>query len=373
MHVYHLSMGFSPEYRDGRTLSFSVGELTGAIGDSVTVLPIVVAVATLTDLSMAHLLLGFAVFQLVWGLYYGLPVSVEPMKALAALVIVGTLSVAEFALAGLLAGAVLVGVGHTGTLERVGAYVGRPVIRGVQVAVALLLLQTGLSLGSQRVGLAIGATVLALAVAVVGYRRASALVVLAAGFGVTMLTTGLPSPQFPGAATVALPRLGTLSPAVLEATAAQLAMTIGNAAMATALLLGDYFDADVSPDQLATSMGMMNLVAVPLGAMPMCHGSGGVAGKYAFGARTAGANVLLALLYAALALTAVELVVGFPLAMLGVVLALVALELARSGLQTDNVALTAGVGVLGLATNIGIAFACGVVAHSAWRTLEARD
>ena len=63
-----------------------------------------VAVATSTDLSLAHLLLGFAVFQPVWGLYYGLPVSVEPMKASTALIIAGSLTVDEFLVAGLLAG-----------------------------------------------------------------------------------------------------------------------------------------------------------------------------------------------------------------------------------------------------------------------------
>nr|WP_321112514.1 putative sulfate/molybdate transporter [Halorussus salinisoli] len=56
----------------------------------------------------------------------------------------------------------------------------------------------------------------------------------------------------------------------------------------------------------------MNLFAIPLGAMPMCHGSGGVAGKYAFGARTAGANVILGSIYAVAAVLAVGIVAAFP-------------------------------------------------------------
>lgn len=104
-----------------------MGEFTGAIGDSVTVFPVVVAIAALTELSLAHLLLGFAVFQIAWGLYYGLPVSVEPMKALAALVITGALTASELAVAGLLAGVVLLVVGWTGTLGRIEQYVGQPV------------------------------------------------------------------------------------------------------------------------------------------------------------------------------------------------------------------------------------------------------
>jgi len=86
------------------SLSFTRHELTGALGDSVTVLPIVVAVGALTELSLARMLLGFGAFQIVWGLWYGLPVSVEPMKALAALAIGGALGAAELAVAGLLAG-----------------------------------------------------------------------------------------------------------------------------------------------------------------------------------------------------------------------------------------------------------------------------
>ncbi|MFT4885337.1 MAG: hypothetical protein ACI8U4_002860, partial [Natronomonas sp.] len=104
----------------GWTNAFDVawGEVTGAVGDTVTVLPIVVAVAALTDLSLGRLLLGFAAFQVVWGLWYGHPMSVEPMKALAALVIAGGLSTGEYVAAGLLAGVVLLLVGRTGTLGR---------------------------------------------------------------------------------------------------------------------------------------------------------------------------------------------------------------------------------------------------------------
>ncbi|AEN05026.1 hypothetical protein Halar_1279 [halophilic archaeon DL31] len=84
--AYSSTLSFLPP------VSFDRGEFTGAIGDSVTVLPIAVAIGALTELSLARMLLGFAVFQVVWGLRYGLPVSVEPMKALAALVIAGALS-----------------------------------------------------------------------------------------------------------------------------------------------------------------------------------------------------------------------------------------------------------------------------------------
>jgi MFS superfamily sulfate permease-like transporter len=114
----------------------------------------------------------------------------------------------------------------------------------------------------------------------------------------------------------------------------------------------------------------MNLLAVPLGALPMCHGSGGVAGKHAFGARTAGANLILGVLYAAAALGAAQLVAAFPMAALGVVLALVAVELGKASLDTDSLGLTAGVGTLGLATNVGLAFVAGIAASAALKRFQ---
>jgi len=282
---------------------------------------------------------------------------VEPMKALAGLVIAGALSAPELLSAGLLAGGVLLALGSVGAVGRLADAVGEPVVRGVQLSVALVLARTGLDLGvaaPATATLAVGVAAVAVAL---GYRRASALAVLALGVVLAGLDVGVPTANLPA-----------LSPAVpltfttdgLAATAGQLAMTVGNAAVATSLLLSDLYDADVSPDELATSMGAMNLLAVPLGAMPMCHGSGGVAGKYAFGARSAGANLVLGVLYATAALVAADLVAAFPLAVLGVVLALVAVELGKAGLATERRWLAVGVGVLGLLTNVGLAFVVGV-------------
>ena len=347
-------------------------ELTGALGDSVTVLPVVVAVAALTDLSLPQLLLGFAVFQIVWGTYYGLPISVEPMKALAALVIAGGLTAGELGVAGLATGAVLLVVGTTGTLSRIDTYLGRPVIRGVQVAVGLVLLETGIQLSLDGPVYAVVALAVVGVSVAAGRRRLSALAVLGVGVAVALTTAGVPELQFP-AIGVGLPSTASVSGASVGATAAQLAMTVGNAAVATSLLLSDYYGASVSPDDLASSMGVMNLLAVPFGALPMCHGSGGVAGKYAFGARTAGSNLILGVLFGVVALVGVGVVAAFPLSMLGVVLGVIALELCRAGLDTDDLPLAAGVGVLGLLTNVGVAFVVGVCVHQLRRRLHARS
>lgn len=357
-------MELSLPYREPTTIELAWNELTGAVGDSVTVLPIVVAIGILSDLSLALMLIWFGIFQVVWGLYYGVPVSVEPMKALAALVLAGTITTGEFLVAGLLLGVVLVVFGVTRTLTRVQQYIGEPVVRGVQFGVALVLLETGVQLGLDNLLLTGGAAVIAMIVIALGYGNLSAMLILLLGGGVAVSQTGLPTPALPTGAGIGHLTMSSVTLPAFEASLAQLGMTIGNAALATSILLADYFDRDVSPDELAGSMGVMNLLAVPLGGIPMCHGSGGVAGKYTFGARTATANLVLGGGYVLLAVLAVELVTAYPVAVLGVILVVIAGQLVWTSIrQTDEYLLVLGVGILGVLVNLGIAFVIGIIVY----------
>ncbi len=78
----------------------------------------------------------------------------------------------------------------------------------------------------------------------------------------------------------------------------------------------------------------MNLVAAPLGGVPMCRGAGGLAGHVRFGARTGGALVILGGLLLALALFYADSVATvfrlFPLPILGIILFFGGMELAAS-------------------------------------------
>lgn len=357
-------MALTLSFSEDLNVTVAWNEVTGAIGDSVTVLPIIIGVGALTELSVAWMLIWFGVFQIVWGLYYGVPISVEPMKALAALVLAGTISTGELLLAGLLLGGVLLGVGTTGTLTRIEHYIGTPVIRGIQFGVALVLLETGLRLSAGNVQLALLAVGVAGAAISFGYWNVTALLVLAVGGLIAGFQIGIPDPTLPSTGGLVL--LGGLSLSVpaVEGAVAQFAMTVGNAALAASVLLKDYFNRDISADELSNSMGVMNLLSLPFGAFPMCHGSSGIAGKYAFGARTAGANVVLGLLYVALSLFAVGLVAAYPVSILGIILVLVALQLGRTSMEQSNAyPLVIGIGLLGVLVNLGVALVAGIFAN----------
>ena len=112
----------------------------------------------------------------------------------------------------------------------------------------------------------------------------------------------------------------------------QLALTITNAIVLTALVVGDYFGDQshrVSPARLSVTTGLANLFLVPFGALPMCHGAGGVAAHYRFGARTGLAPVLLGtgLLLIAFVPGGLSFIAAVPAAGLGALLMVAAVEL----------------------------------------------
>jgi Sulfate permease and related transporters (MFS superfamily) len=349
------------------TVRFDLREASGALGDAVTVVPIILAVGLTAGFDLGIMLLWFAIFQGICGVVYGVPISVEPMKALAGLAIAGTLVHADVVLAGVLLGLLLTGAGWSGQLSRIAHLVDGAVVRGIQLGVGLILLE-----------LAVGISLADLPMTVVGILVAGLLVALRRRrlAPVALLLIGLPfALPVPLSLTMPTPTLAVPSAvapaAVLGAVMGQAAMTLGNATLATAVLLGEYFDRTVSEDKLGLSMGLMNLIAVPLGGFPMCHGSGGLAGKYTFGARTAGANLLLAVGYLLMALGAIALLQAFPMSLLGVLLVLIAAELGWTALgPVDDRWVVILVGLVSVIVDLGVALIIGLIAIHLRRILH---
>jgi MFS superfamily sulfate permease-like transporter len=128
----------------------------------------------------------------------------------------------------------------------------------------------------------------------------------------------------------------------------------------------------ISVRLLALDHGLMNLIAAPLGGVPMCRGAGGIAGHVRFGARTGGALVILgalllvvALFFADSAATAFRV---FPMPVLGVILFFGGIELAV-GLNGETfsrsertvLVVTAGIALW----NMGVAYLAGLLLYHA--------
>ncbi len=107
----------------------------------------------------------------------------------------------------------------------------------------------------------------------------------------------------------------------------------------------------------------MNLTSVPFGGFPMCHGAGGLAGQYRYGARTGGANVYAGLIFIVLALffTSPQVLSIIAVGALGALLVFVGLEMGRHSLKTDSIVITGIIGILALVTSMTLAFIAGMI------------
>ena len=84
------------------------------------------------------MLLGFAAFLISTGLVYGLPLPVQPMKAISAVILTGGLSPGEVAAAGIMTGVVLLVLGITGWIGKLAHAIPQSVSSGLQLGLGLL-------------------------------------------------------------------------------------------------------------------------------------------------------------------------------------------------------------------------------------------
>ena len=152
----------------------------------------------------------------------------------------------------------------------------------------------------------------------------------------------------------------------------QIPMTIGNAIIANSDLSRDYFGEDsrkVTYRKTTLSMAFANGVAFFLGGIPLCHGAGGLAAHYKFGARTGGSNIIIGAIFLAMAVLfgphALSLMQLLPLSILGVLLIFAGAQLGLSILdmfsRKDLFVVLLMLGIT-LTSNLAWGFAAGLAA-----------
>lgn len=315
---------------------YDAAEWAGAFGDLGTLLPFVMAYLAIVKLDAAGVLLGFGVSMIACGWYYKTPFPVQPMKAAGA---AATAQAAQVAMtpgavhaAGLVTGLIWLLVGATGIAERLGRWVSRPVVQGVMLGLGAALVLQGVVLMRQQWLLA--ALGLALVVVLARLRRFPslfALLILGLGWTAWRRPEALPALatigvewRWPAFAWPAISAhdlvVGTVVLALPQAP-----LTLGNAIIGIRTENNRLFpQRSVSDRAVALSTGWMNLFGSAVGAVPMCHGAGGMAGHVAFGARTGGSVVILGSLLLVLALgfshSVMTLFGLVPMALLGTIL-----------------------------------------------------
>lgn len=371
-------------------------ELAGSLGDLGTLLPIVIGMILINQLSPTPVFLAFGLFYLLTGFYYRLPVPVQPLKAVGAIAIAYPSQITEpvIGAAGIIFGFILLFLSLTGMLDRIARLFTQPVVRGIQLALGLIFLQKGIELvvtqklflsgvtgnySEYHLNLILGFLVFFMVLALLDNRKVpAALAALAVGIIAGLALGGLqgrPLAIGPTEMHPLWPSLGDFWTAFFMLILPQIPLTIGNACVGTADTCSTLFRdspllSRTTAGRFALSMGAVNLPAGFFGAIPMCHGTGGLAAHYRFGARTGGAPIMIGAIFVILALVLGELgltiLALIPNSVLGVLLIFAGLELCPlvRSLQTNEeffiALLIAGIALA--VPNMAWAFGIGILA-----------
>lgn len=361
-------------------MRFDRRELAGAVADVGVLVPIATALIVKNGLTATAVLLPAGLLYLGVALTYRLPVPVQPLKAFGAIAIAKGLGADDIAAGALLMGAIFLVLGSTGLIDLAAKAFPKALIRGVQLTVGLLFLKIAWGLvhdapASFRDHAADPATLVLLGVAVLAVAlafksRTVSLALVAVALAVALARAG--GELALGPSSIALPHLdaATFWAAFTVLVLPQVPLTFANSCIATSDAARTYFgDAArrVQPGRLATTLGVANLFSGAIAGMPVCHGAGGMTAHRAFGARTAGAPLVMgaALLVLAVGFGAglAALLAAFPLPVLAGMLAaagVLHIGLLRDlqGARSWVVALI--VGLVGFQVNLVVSLALGL-------------
>ncbi|MBI3680854.1 MAG: transporter [Acidobacteria bacterium] len=273
--------------------------------------PLLAGMILAAGLDPASTLILFGAMQVLTGFFYGIPMPAQPLKAMAVLVISQKVAGSVLYGGGLAIGAAMLLLAVTGLIDVVAKAVPKVVVRGIQFGLGLQLASLALkeyvpAEGVAGYGLALAAFTVVLFL--LGNRRfpPAPFVILfgvvyailfrvdgatlASGIGFRLPQVHVPTGQdiWSGLILLALP---------------QIPLSLGNSILATRQITRDLFPhKDIGVRRISFTYAAMNLLNPFFSGVPTCHGSGGMAGHYAFGGRTGGSVVLYGALYLAIGL-----------------------------------------------------------------------
>ncbi|KAH7011938.1 hypothetical protein EDB80DRAFT_876571 [Ilyonectria destructans] len=328
-------------------------EISGSLGDLGTLLPLMIALAAQGSINLGTTLVFSGIFNILTGIIYGIPLPVQPMKAIAAAAISGRgdPAMGVVTAAGQWVGAAVLVMSVTGILRWVVSVVPIPVVKGIQLGAGLsLILGAGTSLLQPLhwIHPALDNRIWAIAafLVLIGTQKLPRfpyallfflLALLLAFVQVLGSHHNLPGfhiwhPHF------VMPRwFGHNDSPALWMAIGQLPLTTLNSIIAVSALSHDLLPNLPTPSvsSIGISVGVMNLTSTWFGGMPVCHGAGGLAAQYRFGARSGASVIALGTFKLLLGLifgeTIVDLLAHYPKSLLGIMVLAAGLELAKVG------------------------------------------
>lgn len=402
-------------------------ELNGAMGDLGTYIPIVLALTLARDLNLGTTLIFTGLYNIITGAIYGVPMPVQPMKSIAAVAISNpNFGVPELMASGILTGGVLFALGVTGLMDLVYKLIPLCVVRGIQLAQGLSFALTAVKYirkiqdlpkskaKGERPWFGLDGLVLAIVcacfiivvngageelhqpVADEGHGDDSAeneedkkpsrweriIGSLPSAFMVFLLGVILAFIRKPnivdkinfGPSSMEVVKISgrAWKDGFIKGTIPQLPLSILNSVIAVCKLSSDLFpERQFSATSLSVTVGLMNIVGCWFGAMPSCHGAGGLAGQYKFGGRSGACVALLGAAKMVLGLvlgTSFAVILNqFPVGVLGVLLLFAGIELAMASrdmkTKEESFVMLVCTAVSLVGSSAALGFVCGIFAY----------
>lgn len=266
-----------------------LAEFSASLADLGTFLPLVLGVLIVTQMDPVGVLFGFGIFALVTGGMYRRPIPVQPMKAVAAMGIAGMLSADAMVATTVVMGCVLLVLSLSDVITRIRRFIPNSIMHGLKLSLVMSLIvitHSRLEWQWMDVGLLLIGLI---ALQWTPLKSLSALFMIVIGMWLWMPLERVSVGFDPSLPTLIWPSLESFLIAMRDATLPQLILTITNALILTAVIAHAYYPEDqprVTEQRLARSSGWANLLLAPFGAMPMCHGAGGLVAHHAFGGRS---------------------------------------------------------------------------------------
>lgn len=358
------------------------GELSGSFGDLGTFLPYVIGAITVASLDVTSVLVMVGLMYLFTAWYYRLPVPVQPMKVIGAAIIVHHFTAAEVAASGLLIGLTMLLIAVTGLIEKIARLVPASLTMGIQTGLGISLAILGIKMTGT--DWTLGLPILLAMLLLINNRYLPASIVALVGgtalslylhpdISLPVLTWqfNLPQPIWPA--------WTDLNRGFWQGALPQLPLTLTNSVLVIAYLAHQLFPESsqrVTNSNLCLTLGIGNLIGAPLGMIPICHGSGGLAAHYRFGARSGYALVFIGLLLLFMGLflgsSGLQILQVIPQPVLGGMLFYSGLDLIKP-LKTEDrkeMFVFATVVVLSIALNPAIGFVAGLLVFLFSRRFE---
>lgn len=319
---------------------FNRNELSGSFGDIGTDLPLIIGMVAVCGLDPASSFIMFGLMQILTGLAYGIPMPVQPLKAMAILMISQKLPGNVLYGAGLSIGMVMLVLTSTGILLWIVKVIPKSAVRGIQFGLGLNLAMMAVkdyALSGGITGYVLAGLGFILTIVFIGNKKfppAIFVVLLGAAYACFFSVdfTGLFRGFGAHLPVFNVPKEADILTGFLLLAVPQLALSISNSVIATKRTVEDLFpEKALTVNKIGWTYSLMNLISPFFSGIPTCHGAGGIAGHYNFGGRTGGSVVIYGSLFVVVGLFFsggfAEFVKFFPMPILGVILLFEALSL----------------------------------------------